>query len=349
MRYAHPLARSLPAILAVVLAASIGANLTAEDKPATVKLELTDIHAASVTVPQDDRPSVLLFARIDQEQSRRAIASVRAAAKDSPAIQVVVILSGKDQTEANRKKFAATIPWPVVLDPDYAIVGQLRVRVWPTSVVISAKGEESARLTGTPPTYGRDLGVHLAYAAGKIDRKTRETRLRTTTVVANSHDQMAARHLRVAERLLEKGLVDQALVEVDKGLTLHPNEARLLLAKARVLLLLGKPASAMSLLDGPAKAVQSPQIAIIKGGALVAMKKWGPAIDVLEAAVKLNPNPAEGYYFLALAYEARGKLAEAGKAFRSAFEATPLGRQISMSAQPAKRPPTTAPATKPKP
>ena len=348
MRYVPVPPRRLPAILAAVLAASIGAKLTAEDRPETVKLELKDIHAASVFVPKDDRPSVLLFARIDHEQSRRAIASVRAAAKDLSAIQVVVILSGEDENEASRKKFAETIPsWSVVSDPDYAIVGQLRIRVWPTSVVISAKGEESARLTGTPPTYGRDLGVHLAYVAGKIDRKTRDARLQTTTVVVSGPEQMALRHLRVGERLLEKGLVDHAMAEVDKGLKLAPNEGRLLLAKARLLLLQGEPSLAMSLLDGPAKSVRGPQIAIIRGGALVTMKKWDRAITVLEAAVQLNPDPAEGYYFLALAYQARGKLAEAAKAFRSAFESTRIGRQISVSIRPA-TPPATAPA-KPKP
>ena len=34
---------------------------------------------------------------------------------------------------------------------------------------------------------------------------------------------------------------------------------------------------------------------------------------------------------------------------RSAFEAAPIGRQISVSTQPPKKPPATAPATKPKP
>src|SRR4029453_11299433 len=98
----------------------------------------------------------------------------------------------------------------VVLDPDYAASGQMQIHVWPTTVLVNAAGEQVAHLGGISNVYGKELAAYLAFAGGTIDRAALTQRLATTQVVGDSSEQMAARHLEVAERLLEKGHAGEA-------------------------------------------------------------------------------------------------------------------------------------------
>ena len=335
-----------------VAAASIGLTALcclssfAAETPRTVRVRATDLNGKQASVPLADRPSVLLFVRVGQEQSQDAVERVQAALKGLPDVQVLVVLSGADPSPEAKRQFAAKLPWPVVDDPDYTLVGQLAVRVWPTNIVVLPDGKELARLTGMPQSYARDLVAYLSFATGAIDRKTLDERLATASVVGDSNQQMASRHLRVAQRLMEKTLLDPAWQEVEKGLTLQPKDPDLLLAKARVLLLLGKPDEALDALKKlDAGSAKSSRAAVLRGGAMVALKKWDQAAPVLQDAIRLNPDPAEAYYYLGIAHQQKGQWAEAAKAFRSAFETTPLGRPISRSLLPPEALPATQPAT----
>jgi tetratricopeptide (TPR) repeat protein len=345
----------LPAVAAIATACLAATVLsaatppTAKEKPTPIRIKAADLRGVTVAIPLPDRPTVLLFARVGQDQSARAAKSLELALRDLPKAQVLVVLSGKEPDDEAKRKYAAKLPWPAVSDPDYAIVGHLRVRVWPTNVVIMPDGRELARLTGMPQSYARDLGAYLAFATGTIDRKTLDERLATAGIVGDSSQQMAARHLRVAQRLLEKNLLDQAWKEIEQGLKLQPTDIALQLAKVRVLLLLGQPVEA----DEALKAVkESPpwatQIGALTGGVMVALGRWREAVPVLEAALKLNPDPAEVHYFLGLAYQQTARPAEAAKAFRSAFEATAAGRRVAVSLRRSTTQPTIAPATPPK-
>lgn len=304
-----------------------GAQTAPAPKP--YALTLKPVGGGELKVPAGDRPTVLLFARADQEQSVKAVEGLKAALKETPGVQVAVLFSGEQVPEAPRK-LLKDLAWPVVMDADYALVGACRVHVWPTTIVISRAGDELAHLAGLPQTYARDLGAWTAFAAGAIDRGTLEKQLGATDVVADSHQQQANRHWQVAQRLLEKGLPDQARAECEQGLKLVPGEPRLLLLAARIALLQSDPAAALEAAEKlDEKAGNSGAIGTVKGGALVALKQPDRAIPILVAAVKLNPDPAETYYYLGLAYQQKGKTADAAAAFRAAFEHTPAGKAVS--------------------
>jgi len=319
----------------------------ADGKTKVYKFTGTDLAGAAVTIPHAQRPTIMLMLRINQQQSRQTVQNVQAALKGLPPIQVLVALSGKqdpDMVKAFAKKFA----WPVVLDPDYAIIGQFRIRVWPTVLVVAADGRELTRLTGLPESQRTDLRAWLSFATGRIDRETLAKQLAATHVVADLPRQMAMRHLRVAERLLERGQVQQARVEVAEGLKRQPTNPRLLLTQARILLLLRRPEQAMDVLDRlDARSSLAARIGVLKGGALVALKRWDRAVAVLQTAVRLNPDPAEAHYFLGAAYQSKGQSAAAARAFQLAFEATPTGRHLASALRPPVKAPTTQPTTRP--
>jgi Tfp pilus assembly protein PilF len=310
----------------------------AQERPRTVQVTTRDSTGAELRVPKSDRPTLLLFLRGDQEQSQRTVEDARSVLRDRPGAQVLAIFSGKDMTEP-AKKFASLLPWSVVMDEEYGLVGQLHVHVWPTSILVSGEGKELARLTGMSQSYARDLAAYLEFAAGKIDQQTLQNRLGAADMVADSAQQMANRHFQVAQMLLEKGLAEQAGQELDRGLKLRPQDPRLQLAKAKVLLLLGDPPQAKTILDRLDEKTANPgELRALRGALLLAMSKWDEAIPVLQSAVKLNPNPAEAYYFLGLAYQQRKQWPEATDAFRAAFEATAAGRVLAPPFRPTTRP-----------
>jgi hypothetical protein len=303
-----------------------------------------DPNGMTITVPKADRPTVLLFARVGQEQSQQAVEELKKSLVGLPPVQVLVVLSGDDATAPGATKLRSTIPWTLLMDGEYAVVGRLSVRVWPTALLITSEGQELVRLTGLPQSYGRDLAAYLAYATGRISRQALEDKLRASGVVSDSAQQMALRHLAIAQSLLEKGMVDPAWKEIERGLKLQPEDPRLLLIQARTLLLMHEPRQAVEVLDRmDAKSPLAGRVQALRGEALVAMKEWDKAIAVLQRALKLNPEPSEAYYFLGVAYERKGQWGPAAQAFRAAYEATPGGRLIGVSHEQ----PATAPATQP--
>ena len=75
--------------------------------------------------------------------------------------------------------------------------------------------------------------------------------------------------------------------------------------------------------------------------AFIAKAVWDypTTVALIDAAVKLNPNPAEAYYFLGQVYQQLKQADKAAEAFRMAFEATEAGRRVMA--------PAAGPATQP--
>jgi len=318
----------------------------AEDDKQIFSLTTRDHSGAEVKIPHADRTTLLLFIRVNQEQSLRTVAETKKALADMPPAQVLAIVSGR-QDDDDIKKLASQIPWPVITDKDYKIVGKLKVRVWPTVIAILPSGQELARLTGSPQAYVSDMNAYLAFAAKKIDRDTLNKRLSSASSVADSPYEMARRHLRVAERLIERDQLALAQEELERGLKIQPKNALLLLVKARLLLMHRKPSKAMDVLSGlDKKTALAAKIGTLEGWAMVQLKQWDQAIRILQVSVKLNPEPSAAYYFMGLAYAHKDMNSDAARAFRSAFESTQTGRLVSASPRPATTP-TTQPTTRP--
>jgi len=310
----------------------------------------------AATVPKTDKAdkpaakaggvSLLLFLRTGQPQSINALKNAKAALEGLTAIGTKIIVSGKQDPE-KLSAFTKGVSWPVVEDTGYEMFGKHAVRAWPTSIIIQPDGKELARLTGMPQTYVRDLNGYVAFASGKIDRKALDSILASSAVLGDGPLQRARRHLVVAQRLLAKGRIKATQQELELGLKLVPDDARLLLVKARTLLLLNGPKPALAVLGKLDEAsALSGRIGLLKGWAFVLSGDWNGAIRVLRTAVSVNPDPSEAYYFLGLAYQARAMPDDAAKAFRKAFEASTSGRQIALpAAGSATSKPTTRPAT----
>lgn len=302
-------------------------------EPSTVQWGGTDVRGAKVTVPQAGRTSVLLFVMAEQARSQDLIKQVATLIHDRDAFQVIVVLSGEQAAaQAAKLNSAGECPWPIVPDPDYTASGTMAVRVWPTTLLVQPSGEVLAHLAGLPKAYAKDLESYLSFAAGKIDRAALEQRLIAHDLVADDPSQVAARHLRVAQRLADKGLLDQARAELATAMKLQPASTGQQLTITRILIIVGEPDAALKVLAGiDATSVPPWQLAQLKGAALLKLGHWEEARSALADATTLNPQPAEPWYQLGLVYEHLKDPARAAEAFRCAFESTDDGHRIAAS------------------
>lgn len=308
---------------------------TANAAPPTVKWTAQDTRGQQLAIPAADRSTVVLFVRGDQPQSKQAIQQAKTVLKSQDAVQAIVVLSGQQDAQAPATT-AANLGWtgPIVLDLDYAASGRLGVHVWPTTVVVSANGQQVAHLPGISSSFSTQLDAYLAFAAGKIDRNELTKRLGATDVVGDTAEQMAARHLQVAQRLMEKGLLDQAQAEIAEGLKRQPRNASLRLVLARILLRQGEIKQAQALIENfGADEIPAWQRSLLRGQLLLANKQWDAALPLLQEALKLNPDPAETQYELGRVYSQKGDWQHASEAFKAAFEATATGRSLTTASK----------------
>ena len=310
-------------VLGFAICTSTAVFAQSSQEPVSINWSSNDTTGEKITVPASDRPTVLLFARADQPQSKQAAKQVRDILQSLGQVQQILLLSGL-QDMATAQKTAQMMQWsgPVVLDPEFTASGQMSIHVWPTTVVVNSSGKQVAHLAGLSSTYTRELDAYLAYASGKIDDATLKQKLTNDKVIADSEHQMASRHLQVAQKLLAKGSVDEARNEIEEGLKREPSSASLKVLMVRVMLLKGETKSAGEMIDSLDKsAIPAWQINQLRGKLLLAQGQTDAAIPLLQDALKLNPQPADIYYDLGKAYEAKSDWKAAATQYKAAFDA----------------------------
>src|SRR5262245_24476121 len=109
----------------LILAGLLVSLAQGAEQAQSVKWEAKDIAGAKVSVPVD-RPSVIAFVRLDQEQSTAAIKQLRSVITDGKTTQVIVVLSGPLAAQ-RAEAFARELPqaWSTVADPEFAASGKL--------------------------------------------------------------------------------------------------------------------------------------------------------------------------------------------------------------------------------
>jgi len=320
-------------VVPVMLAQGAGAqSVPAPAAPQPITWSARGTHDQGVAIPSA-QTAVLAFLRPGQPQSEETIKLLLPVLKDRKDVQVVGIVSGDDAGVGAAQLEKGTWTAPVVADADYGVSGKFGVRVWPTVVIVSPKGQEVAHLPGLPVTFSNDMAAYLDYSAGKIDRGALDKQLANRAVVADSEDQKAARHAEVALRLAEKGMKELAQAEVAKALELKPTAPAMLLSLTRTDLMTGDVKGAEALLakvpPAPAGAQPPAEMNVLKGWCALQAERWAEARALLLDATKLNPDPAEAFYLLGRVYEHDGDAAHAAECYRKAFEHSTEGKPMA--------------------
>jgi len=299
-----------------------------------------DTTGAALAIPAENKITVLAFLRPGQSQSDD-IQKILTSLKSRADVQLIAIVSSDDAPTLAQGLTRSQWPAPIVQDPAYALSGKFAVKVWPTTVILTpakAAGADATivgHLAGLPASFASDLAAYMDFAAGKIDRAMLDKTLAARDVVAESPDQRAGRHVEVALRLATKGAADEAKAELAKALDLKPTEPPILLAIARLQLVLNNPQAAIKILDqlkepaaGKGAGVTAADVQTLRGWAALQQQQWAEAKALLTQAAALNPNPSEAYYLLGRIAEHESKPAQAAAYYRKAFEKSDGGKQM---------------------
>lgn len=316
-------------IALVTCISATAAHAAPDEARPPLKWTGTTAQGGTVSVPAKDQPSLMLFVRADQPQSREVLRTAARLVTATQPAQVVVVVSGPKAMEQSRAFIDQKITWPIVLDVDYATSGLLNVHAWPTLTIIDSAGGQVAYIAGVTDSLAHDLDGYLQFAAGKIDRPALDKHLAERQIAGTTVEEKAARHLQVAIRLIDNARYDEADVEIEQGLKFQPDGAALKVAQARVLALRDKPREALQVLSSiPAGAVPACRIDVVRGRALVALAAWPEAKSALLDALKLNPDPAEAHYLLGVVHENQKDWPAAAASYRKAFEASWRGPKV---------------------
>jgi predicted Zn-dependent protease len=293
-----------------------------------------DAGGHALKFPGDAAVTIVLFVRVDQEQSEHAVANVRALVSNDPKkASVVAVVSGDEARDAARRLSAQKDwTWPIAVDQDRALSGAGDVHAWPTTLVLRRDGTVAGRIAGINDAYATSLEAYVDLAAGKLDEAGLRARLDGHAAVgADDAAQSGARHLKVAQRLLERGMVEQAKVELAALAARPPQDAEGRMALADALLIVGQPKEALGIIDGLADVTKGPlwQVDVLRGRALVALERWDEARDILASAAKRSTAPAEAWYALGRVYQHAGDTERAAGSFKAAFEATAEGKRLN--------------------
>lgn len=301
----------LPLVITISSLAFAGVEQT---KPADIQASLQSTTGQAINIPTGDKITVLLFYRPGQQQSDEALKQLADILGKRP-VQPLLVISGPP---ANKQP-AST--YPMIQDADYSLSGKMQVHAWPTTVIVSPKGDVVAHVAGTGPGYALEASTYLAFIAGEINHDTMEQRLASPDEVKDSPAQAAGRHLQVAKKFMARDSFEAALMELDRGLKLDPTSTPLKATKIRVLLALDKADDAKALLPQlDASALPAPQLALVQGMVAAANGDLDNAQRLLLNATKLNPEPAEAWYQLGKVYEQRGDMPKAAAAYKAAYE-----------------------------
>lgn len=290
-------------------------------EPVRAQFAARDIYGNAVVVPDARRPSLLMFLRADQPQSREVVKMVDAANGQVDPAQVVVIFCGED-AGIDAREFAArhSPDWLVVADYAQALSRPLGVDVWPATLVVQPDGAVVAHIGGAPPSMTIDVEAYLDLAAGRIDREALAARLGDHGLVGDGPARRAAWHLQMGAKLLAEGRATEARTLLADGLALDPESPALQLALVRALLAVGDAPGAIARLERlPAGAAETWERDLLRARAQALLGRWSEARRLAEGVLAQMPHAGEAHYLMGQVHEHAGEWEKAAEAYRRAY------------------------------
>ena len=293
-----------------------------------------DTAGRQVQIPPAGQVSILLFFQPQQTHSQREIADLQniLANPQRRNIQLIGIISGPDSPQQAARMDPKLWHAPLLLDQQYEGSGRFAIAAWPTAVVVDPQGKIVGRIPGSPINFTVRLAAYLDFATGQITADQLEKQLADCSVIQDSADQKALRHLLLTEQLFASDRLADARKQLQAAQDLSPVADAVRLRLARAQLLLGEANLAddlLSTLEAKASPATLPagdgtaaaQLLHLRGWAALSLGRWGEAEKLLLKARQQGAAPAEVSYHLGLVYLHQGQHQQAAEAFRQACDA----------------------------
>ncbi len=331
--------------IALILVTHADAASTPKTTP-VIQWKMNSLAKTEIHIPAKNQPTLLVFVMVGQKRSDKALTQIQKVVQKTKSLQVVALVSGKSALE-KAPQLKKQFPWltHVVTDPTYQWAGKMSVHVWPVSVVVNAAGQCVGRLVGLSDAFSYDLEAYLAFASGKLDEAGLKKKLQQRIMVKESSREQANLNLRVAQRLLDKGLFSAAKQQLIKGIKSYPDHGPIRLALAQVYLQMDKPDLASEQLKkwvaSPKKSENLPphssnlswEWELVRARIALTQKKWDEAKARLTVLVNQKPASKIAHYLLGRVLEHQGQWEQAAMYFRKAFEQSHDARSLSPQEQ----------------
>jgi tetratricopeptide (TPR) repeat protein len=167
--------------------------------------------------------NVLVFSKPGHPHCTETLTDLAAREGKVARVHWVAIMPG-DSAPAEVRALVATtgIKMPVLLDPGDALYGKLGVKLQPTILVVDREGKLAAWEPFREINYGDRLMARIRFTLGEISQAQLAEAEDPQRSDTRSEEGAARSHLRLAQRLMEASLFDQALAEVQKSLAVTP-------------------------------------------------------------------------------------------------------------------------------
>lgn len=295
-------------------------RIRAEPPNATeVRWQGVDTQGRAVVIPDEERPSLLLFIRGDLGEDLRTVQAVRDAVTWDEDMQVVLVLVGdhfQERSEAIRQSCDPS--WSVV-SGDQALTTSAKIKAWPIVLMVRPDGMELARIGGAPQSLALKLEAYVDIA--RMDEvQSLALQSINPNVIGRPAGVDSSQYARVARQLILDGEPNQAEKTLQEAIELHPGDGALYWELISLWSNTGRADHAIGLMDRlPEDTLGYPQAPLLRARAYIKLERWDEAKALVEAVLVTEPEHREAHHMMGLIYQHEGAWREAAESFLRAL------------------------------
>lgn len=321
---------------------AVESSSEAADEPARLldfSLESLDGQTFASTRALSGRLALVAFWRTGQKHSLKLLEDLVKLRDELPEGEVVIVgvVSGA-AVQADIKAIVDElgVDFPVLLDPDRRLYGQLRVIVSPTTWLVDEEGVLRFSMPGRRRSFATTARANIEFLRGRISEAERVKRTTQQHGVYKRLDSKGNKlHRRLARRLLASGKRKAAMEELRLAWETEPPLPEAGADLALLLLQDGRDAEALALLEQVLlRSPDDPRALGAKGVALIRTGHEQAGADLLRAALEREPAEPLLYYEMGRLSEGAAATDEARGYYRRGLEAALLGRQSAREKRP---------------
>jgi superkiller protein 3 len=243
------------------------------------------------------------------------------AAVGSSEIRLIYMTSDVDQPGYFRDIRRQTgVSEPVALDEGHLVYGRLGLIVFPTTVVSSREGKLLHVVSGWTRDYEYRLEAYCRHALGQMSDAALAEHLQRSPQAKDEARARADRHRAAAAVLRSKGMLQEAVIELEAAIAADPGGTAAVVDLADALVAQNKVDEAEARIK--ALLEKNPDVrdaTLVQGLIHLKRREFEAAERMLREALLMNPDPVRVHYYLGQLYEQRGEHKLAMEHYREAL------------------------------
>jgi tetratricopeptide (TPR) repeat protein len=268
--------------------------------------------------------TVLIFVSAEQHSSETALKAATEIARSLTTEPVDIIAVTADAAKAGYfREFrdSNNVHFPLMFDIERTLYGDLGLIVLPTTVILDRDWHLAHVISSVRSDYQHMLESYILHALGRINDDELTKRLETEVYERNRDEDHIARHRAAARLLRQRGLLNDAVGELEAALRIDATHINARLDLAAVRIDQEEYAAANQLVNEVLEDDPNQRKAkLLHGIVLYHQGQLDEAETLLKQVLLLNPDPIYTHYYLGLIAQDKAEHAKAAMHFREALD-----------------------------